>query len=169
MPRNSVEAAREWRTKAFERSSANPARSIDFVPGSVGVGGGIGGSVVGGDSDSSDSLFADDLDSDSVAADDDVDSDNAIEAISSQPLCLHKRSRNVSDAHCICPQLMDLCIAGTTCWGHFFTSFRPFKPDVLSFHFHAEKELVLTHDEYLRLVIAVYERYHKGVHPPGTA
>ena len=28
---------------------------------------------------------------------------------------------------------------------------------------------MLTHDEYLRLVIAVYKRYHKGVHPPGTA
>jgi hypothetical protein len=45
----------------------------------------------------------------------------------------------------------------------------PFEPDVLRFQFDAGEELVLTHDECLRLVIAVYKRYHKGVHPPGTA
>jgi hypothetical protein len=64
---------------------------------------------------------------------------------------------------------MDLCIAGIDCWGHFYTSFRPFEPDVPRFQFHAGEDLVLTHDEYLRLVMAVYKRYHKGVHPPGTA
>ena len=158
----SVQTAREWRTKQFERSSANPARSVDFVPVSVG-----GGTVVGGDSDSSESLSAEDSDSDSVATDDDdIDSDNAIEAISSQPLCLHKRSRNLSGAHSICPQLMDLCLAGVDCWGKFWTSFRPFETKRLNFEPIGGD---LSHDEYLRLVLSIYKRYHKTALPRGTS
>ena len=69
------------------------------------------------------------------------------------------------------PQLTDLCIEGIVCWGQFYKSFRPFDQRILIFRPADGEEkwsFQLTHDEYLHLVLSVYKRYHKGVHPPGT-
>ena len=164
MPRTSVLLAKDWRAERLEQSSANPERSVDFEPVSVSAGaGGVGGNVAGEDfdfaSDSSESSFAEGGGSCDSGADDvidnDTDSDNAIEVI------LHRRSRNLGGKHSICPQLMDLCLAGIDCWGSFFTSFRPFEKQRLEFE---PVEGGLSHDEYLRLVLSMYKRYHKTAH-----
>ena len=84
MSRTSVQDALEWRRMRFERSSANPARSVDF------------------ESDSSDSSFGEGLDSCDSGSDTGIDDD---------VVSLHLRSRNLSGVHSICPQLMDLCLA----------------------------------------------------------
>ena len=48
-------------------------------------------------------------------------------------LACYTRSRNLSGEHSVCPQLMDFCLAGVECWGHFYTSFRPFEPKLMTF------------------------------------
>jgi hypothetical protein len=79
---------------------------------------------------------------------------------------LRVQSRVLSGEHSICPQLMDFCLAGVECWGFFYKRFRPFETKLLYFeplggHF--------THDAYLRLVLAIYKRFHKSVVPDGTS
>ncbi len=53
---------------------------------------------------------------------------------------------------------MDFCLAGVECWGKFYKTFRPFEPKVLLFQPLGGS---FTHDAYLRLVLAMYKRYHK--------
>ena len=63
---------------------------------------------------------------------------------------------------------MDLCLAGIDCWGKFFTSFRPFENNRLEFE-PLKPIGSLSHDEYLRLVLSIYKRYHKTALPRGTS
>ena len=79
---------------------------------------------------------------------------------------LHVRSRNLSGEHSICPQLMDFCLAGMECWGSFYKSFRPFETKLLVFEPLGGN---FTHDAYLRLVLAIYRRYHRSVVPGGNS
>ncbi len=79
---------------------------------------------------------------------------------------LRVKSRNLSGEHSVCPQLMDFCLTGVECWGSFYKSFRPFETKLLDF---APLGGSFTHDEYLRLVLAIYKRYHKSVVPGGNS
>jgi hypothetical protein len=79
---------------------------------------------------------------------------------------LRVQSRNLSGEHSICPQLMDFCLAGVQCWGSFYKHFRPFETKLLRFDPLGGD---FTHDEYLRLVLAIYKRFHKSVLPGGNS
>jgi hypothetical protein len=155
MPRT-VLLAKEWRAERLEQSSANPKTSVDFDE-EVSVSSSSNPArSIDFDSDSSESSFGEGLDSCDSSSDTDIDVDVDI---------LHRRSRNLSGEHSICPQLMDLCLAGIDCWGKFFTSFRPFEHKRLEFEPLKPIGEGLSHDEYLRLVLSIYKRYHKTAHP----
>ncbi len=83
---------------------------------------------------------------------------------------LRTRSRNLSGEHSVCPQLMEFCLAGVECWGKFYKSFRPFETKLLVFEPLQEFSPggSFTHDAYLRLVLAIYRRYHKSIVPGGN-
>ena len=113
------------------------------------------------DSNSSDSPCSTDSDPTSAAS---SDSDEL--SVDDQSMVLYLRSRNLSGDHSICPQLMDFCCAGVECWGKFYKSYRPFETKLLIFEPLGGS---FTHDAYLRLVLAMYRRYHKSTQPGGNS
>jgi len=174
--RTCVQSAKFFRVLRIEQSIANHANSVDFA----GCHDSRAKSAATHEdeySSSSDSSFTDCFDgavdadggrgsasnSDSESTDVDAGADVV------NPMELRKRSRNLSGKHYIRPQLMDLCMEGIACWGHFYESLRPFDQRILIFRPADGEEPQLTHDDYMHLVLSVYKRYHKGDHPPGTA
>ncbi len=79
---------------------------------------------------------------------------------------LRVQSRVLSGEHSVCPQLMDFCLAGVECWGVFYKRFRPFETKLL---YVEPLGGSFTHDAFLRLVLAIYKRFHKSVVPGGNS
>ena len=112
MSRDSIQDARDFRSKMQLQSISHPANSVDYAPDE--------------DSSSSDSSF-DCLDEEDVLeggrcsesdSDSDSDNDDAVADVA-DPMALRMISRTLSGVHSICPQLMDLCIEGGRVLGTF--------------------------------------------------